>query len=420
MKQKISKINLLINKKYKYQLLENGFNDNDILIGKKVLESKRITMAQYTRNFENEFAKKIKAKHALMVNSGSSANLLAVFAAGNPLKKNHLKKGDEILVPVLCWSTSVWPLVQFGLKPVFVDININTLNINIDELKKKITKRTKAILLINVLGICSDLFQIKKIAKKHKLIVIEDNCESLGSKLKNKHLGTFGNYSTFSFYYSHQITSGEGGMITCDNDKDYEILFSLRSHGWFGGTRFYSRKFKSYNTYAKKYPKLDPRYIFSNSGFNLRPTDIQAAIAHNQFKRLDKLKKMRNINRNLILNKIKSSIKWNNQFSFIEHDKNINPSWMGLTILINEKFRNKKNIFINFLDQKGVETRPIISGSFVNQPAAKLYKLNKKNEKFPVAQKVQDLGFLIGLHTNLISKRNLKLIHDSFYEIDKL
>jgi CDP-6-deoxy-D-xylo-4-hexulose-3-dehydrase len=129
---------------------------------------------------------------------------------------------------------------------------------------------------------------------------------------------------------------------------------------------------------------------------------------------------MRNINRNLILNKIKSSIKWNNQFSFIEHDKNINPSWMGLAILINEKFRNKKNIFINFLDQKGVETRPIISGSFVNQPAAKLYKLNKKNEKFPVAQKVQDLGFLIGLHTNLISKRNLKLIHDSFYEIDKL
>jgi len=420
MKQKISKINLLINKKYKYQLLENGFNDSDILIGKKVLESKRITMAQYTRNFENEFAKKIKAKHALMVNSGSSANLLAVFAAGNPLKKNHLKKGDEVLVPALCWSTSIWPLVQFGLKPVFVDININTLNINIDEIKKKITKKTKAILLINVLGICSDLFQIKKIAKKHKLIVIEDNCESLGSKLKNKYLGTFGNYSTFSFYYSHQITSGEGGMITCDNDKDYEILFSLRSHGWFGGTRFYSRKFKSYNRYAKKYPKLDPRYIFSNSGFNLRPTDIQAAIAHNQFKRLDKLKKMRNINRNLILNKIKSSRKWNNQFSFIEQDKNINPSWMGLVILINEKFRNKKNIFINFLDQRGVETRPIISGSFVNQPAAKLYKLNKKNEKFPIAQKVQDLGFLIGLHTSLISRRNLKLIHDSFYEIDKL
>ena len=245
MKKKISKINLLIKKKYKYELLENGFSDRDISIGKKVLSTKRITMAKHTRNFENEFAKKINAKHALMVNSGSSANLLAVFAAGNPLKKNHLKRGDEVLVPVLCWSTSIWPLVQFGLKPVFVDIDIDTLNIDIEKLKKKITKKTKAIMLINVLGISSDLFEIKKIAKKNKLIVFEDNCESLGSKLKNKYLGTFGNYASFSFYYSHQITSGEGGMITCDNDKDYQILFSLRSHGWFGGNRFYSRKDKN-------------------------------------------------------------------------------------------------------------------------------------------------------------------------------
>ncbi len=419
MKQKISKINVLIKKSYKYQLLENGFTIKDISVGKKVLDSKRITMAHHTRNFENEFAKKLKVKHALMVNSGSSANLLAVFAAGNPLKKKNLKRGDEVLVPVLCWSTSIWPLVQFGLKPVFVDVDIETLNINIQDLKKKISKKTKAIMLINVLGLSSDLFEIKKIAKKKRLIVIEDNCESLGSKLKNKYLGTFGNYSTFSFYYSHQITSGEGGMVTCDNDKDYEILFSLRSHGWFGGTRFYARKFKSYNKYAKKYPKLDPRYIFSNSGFNLRPTDIQAAIAHNQFKRLDKLKRMRSVNRKLIINIIKKSKKWKNQFNFIKPNKNINPSWMGLPILINEKYLSKKNKFINYLDQAGVETRPIISGSFVNQPAARLYKLNKKNKKFPIAQKIQDLGFLIGLHTNKISKKNLKLIHDAFFEIDK-
>jgi len=420
MKKKISKINLLIKKKYKYELLENGFSDSDISIGKKVLSTKRITMAKHTRNFENEFAKKINAKHALMVNSGSSANLLAVFAAGNPLKKNHLKRGDEVLVPVLCWSTSIWPLVQFGLKPVFVDIDIDTLNIDIEKLKKKITKKTKAIMLINVLGISSDLFEIKKIAKKNKLIVFEDNCESLGSKLKNKYLGTFGNYASFSFYYSHQITSGEGGMITCDNDKDYQILFSLRSHGWFGGNRFYSRKDKNYNIYAKKYPKLDPRYIFSNSGFNLRPTDIQAAIAHNQFKRLDKLKKMRDTNRNLIINKLQNSKSWKNQFNFIIPNKDIDPSWMGLPILLNEKFKNKKSIFIGTLDQNGVETRPIISGSFVNQPAVKLFSLNKNNEKFQVAQKVQDLGFLIGLHTNKISKKKLQLIHYTFFKIDSL
>ena len=410
----------LIDKQYKYELLENGFSNSDISIGKKVLSSKRITMASHTRKFELAFAKKLGVKYALMVNSGSSANLLATFAAGNPLKKNCLKRGDEVLIPALCWSTSIWPLVQFGLKPVLVDIDIQTLNINIEDLIKKITKKTKAIMLINVLGISSDLFKIKKIANKYKLIIIEDNCESLGSRLKNKYLGTFGDYGSYSFYYSHQITSGEGGMVTCNKKEDYDILFALRSHGWLGGTRHYKRSLKSYNQYAKQNPQLDPRYIFINSGFNLRPTDIQAAIAHNQFNRLNDLKKYRNMNRNLLIEKITKSKKWNNQFQFISVPKNIDPSWMGLPILLSERFKNKKNIFVNLLDKIGIETRPIISGNFANQPAAKLYKLCKKNEKFEKSQNVQDLGFLIGLHTRKISKSNLKLIHDAFFMIDQI
>ncbi len=420
MKKKNQILNSLIGKRYKYDLLENGFSNEDISIGKKVLNSKRITMASYTRKFELVFARKLGAKYALMVNSGSSANLLATFAAGNPLKKNHLNRGDEVLIPALCWSTSIWPLVQFGLKPVLVDIDLQTLNINIEDLIKKITKKTKAIMLINVLGISSDLFKIKKIANKFKLIIIEDNCESLGSRLKNKYLGTFGDYGSYSFYYSHQITSGEGGMITCNKKEDYDILFALRSHGWLGGTRHYKRSLKSYNQYAKQNPQLDPRYIFINSGFNLRPTDIQAAIAHNQFNRLDKLKKFRNINRNLLINKITKSKKWNNQFQFISIPKDIDPSWMGLPILLSERFKNKKKKFMTILDKMGIETRPIISGNFANQPAAKLYKLCKKNEKFENSQKVQDLGFLIGLHTRKISKSNLKLIHDAFFMIDQI
>ena len=420
MKKKNQILNSLIGKRYKYDLLENGFSNEDISIGKKVLNSKRITMASYTRKFEQVFARKLGVKYALMVNSGSSANLLATFAAGNPLKKNHLNRGDEVLIPALCWSTSIWPLVQFGLKPVLVDIDIQTLNINIEDLIKKITKKTKAIMLINVLGISSDLFKIKKIANKYKLIIIEDNCESLGSRLKNKYLGTFGDYGSYSFYYSHQITSGEGGMITCNKKEDYDILFALRSHGWLGGTRHYKRSLKSYNQYAKQNPQLDPRYIFINSGFNLRPTDIQAAIAHNQFNRLDKLKKFRNINRNLLLNKITKSKKWNNQFQFISIPKDIDPSWMGLPILLSERFKNKKKKFMTILDKMGIETRPIISGNFANQPAAKLYKLCKENEKFENSQKVQDLGFLIGLHTRKISKSNLKLIHDAFFMIDQI
>ena len=420
MKKNFSKHINLINKKYKYELLENGFNNKDILIGKKVLSSKRITMASYTRNFEIDFAKKIGANYALMVNSGSSANLLATFAAGNLLRERSFKRGDEVLVPALCWSTSIWPLVQFGLKPIFVDIDINTLNIDFEDLKKKITKKTKGLMLINVLGISSDLFKILKLAKKKKLIVIEDNCESLGSKLNKKYLGTFGDFASFSFYYSHQITSGEGGMVVCKTKKDYDILFALRSHGWLGGTRFYKRSLNLYNSYARKNPNLDPRYIFINSGFNLRPTDIQGAIAHNQFKRLNILKKLRNENRKLIINKITRSKRWSNQFKFIKVPKKQDPSWMGLPILLNEKYIYKKQKFIDLLDKNGIETRPIISGNFLNHPAAKLYKLNKKKLNFKNAQKIQELGFLIGLHTKRIKNSQLKLLHNCFFMIDKI
>ena len=420
MKKKNSKYQNLISKNYKYELLENGFTDQDIIIGKKVLNSKRITMASYTKNFEIAFAKKIGAKYALMVNSGSSANLLATFAAGNLMRKNRLKRGDEVLVPALCWSTSVWPLVQFGLKIKFVDIDIETLNINLTDLKKNISKKTKAIMLINVLGISSDLFEISKIAKKNKLIVIEDNCESLGSKLGKKYLGTFGDFASFSFYYSHQITSGEGGMVVCKKKEDYDILFALRSHGWLGGTRFYKRNLKLYNSYAKNNPNLDPRYIFINSGFNLRPTDIQGAIAHNQFKRLGTLKKLRNQNRNTIINHLKSSKEWNNQFKFIKVPKKINPSWMGLPVILDKKFSAKKQKFVNYLDKMKIETRPIISGNFLNHPAAKLYKLDYGKNLFKNAQEIQNLGFLIGLHTKKISNTQLKLLHDSFFKIDKL
>ena len=271
-----------------------------------------------------------------------------------------------------------------------------------------------------MLGISSDLFKISKFAKKKNLIVIEDNCESLGSKLKKKFLGTFGDFSSFSFYYSHQITSGEGGMVTCKTKEDYDILFALRSHGWLGGTRFYKRNLNLYNSYAKKNPKLDPRYIFINSGFNLRPTDIQGAIAHNQFKRLDKLKKERNKNRHKIIKKIISSKKWNNQFKFIKVPKNIEPSWMGLPILLDKRYISKKQKFVDFLDRNGIETRPIISGNFLNHPAAKLYKLDKKKSLFKNAQTVQDLGFFIGLHTKKITDHQLNLLHDCFFYIDKV
>lgn len=408
----------LIRKNYQYKLLEDGISKEDILKAKNVLDSKQITMASKTRKFEEIFAKKMGVKYALMVNSGSSANLLAIFAAGNPLRQNRLKPGDEVIIPVLCWSTSLWPLVQFGLKPVFIDIDPKTLNVNEDELIKKITPKTKCIFLINVHGNSCNLFKVKRIATKKKIILIEDSCESLGSKLKDKYLGTFGDFGTFSFFYSHQITSGEGGMIVCHNDKDYEILFALRSHGWLGGTRFYTRRLKSYNHYAKKYPSLDPRYIFVNSGFNLRPTDIQAAIGMSQLERLEKFKRVRIENRKKIIQSLKKNSKWNNQFQFIDVPKKVSPSYMVLPIMLNSKFKKKKIEFINYIESKGLQTRPIISGNFTNQPSSKLYKLNYSKKKFPGSDKVQNLGFVIGLHTKKISITEIKFITKVLLSID--
>ena len=408
-------------KKYFYPLSEDGITNQDIDQAYKVLKSKQITMSKITREFEINFAKKIGSKYALMVNSGSSANLLAVYAAGNLMRKNRIKPGDEVIIPIMCWPTSIWPLVQFGLKPIFIDVNVDTLNILETELEKKITKKTKAIMIINVLGNCCDLFKIQKIAKKNDLIIFEDNCESLGSKFKNKNLGTFGDFSTFSFFYSHQITSGEGGMVTCNNKKDYEILFALRSHGWLGGLMSYPRDLRSYNKYIKKYPKLDPRYIFSNSGFNLRPMDINAAIGLNQFKKLEIFKSKREKNRERIIKNMISSAKWKNQFKFIEARENLEPSWMVLPILVNEKFKKIKKKFLSFLDQNGVETRPIISGSFNNQPSYRLYGFQKYNQKkYKNSQFIEDHGFVIGLHKHSMNDKTINRLCNLMLSIDKI
>ena len=255
----------------KYSLLSDAFNKEDINKGIKILKSKKITMSKETVNFEKYFSRKIGSKYALMTNSGSSSNLLAISALTNPLNDKILKNHDEVLIPAVCWSTSLWPIIQNNLKPVFVDVDLETFNIDIDDLLTKITNKTKAIMLIHVLGTCSNMSKLIQIAKKNNLEIIEDTCESLGAKFKNKNLGTFGRFGTFSFYYSHQITSGEGGMIVCNNKKDYNILKTLRSHGWSRNTIFHKH-------YKNKYKNIDERFLFIGPGYNLRPTDVQAAI----------------------------------------------------------------------------------------------------------------------------------------------
>ena len=377
-----------------YPLASNPFEVKDIVSGCEVLLSGRITMSSITERFENEFAKYLKVKHALMVNSGSSANLLAFFALTNPVNKKKIEVNDECIIPALCWSTSLWPIVQSGLKPKFVDINSKTLNLDLTQVKKNITKKTKVILAVHVLGNSTNMNELNKLVKKNDLILIEDTCESLGSKYNNKFLGTFGKYGTYSFYISHQITSGEGGMIVCNNDDDYKLIYKMRAHGWDRGLN--KKNNKSFN--------------FVNSGFNLRPLDLTAAIGYSQFKRLNLMKKNRATNRSKIINAIQNSALWSKQFTFLNAIDNLEPSWFGLPIILDKKYKNKKNSYLNILNKNGIETRPVISGNFVNQPSIKLYNLNQNKKKFPNSQDIEDRGFFIGLPTEIISYEKVQYL----------
>jgi CDP-4-dehydro-6-deoxyglucose reductase, E1 len=392
--------------KYFYPLIENPFSDDDIKKGIDVLKSKQLTLSKQTHNFEKKFSNTLRSKYALMVNSGSSANLLAFQCLINPYRKKRLNKGDEIIIPTLCWSTSLWPIIQSNLKPVFVDINPTTLNIDENQIEKKITKKTKAILLVHVLGNSCDMNQIMKIKKKYNLILIEDNCESLGSKYAGKYLGTYGEFSSFSFYSSHQISSGEGGMICCKDKTDFNIIKSLRSHGWSRGTSFENKIYK-------KNKFLDKRFIFFNSGYNLRPTEVSAAIGHNQFKRMATFIKIRNLNRKKIVNSLLNSPYLKGKIDFYYENKLVTPSWFGLSVKIISSAKGLKNIIIKKLENNGIETRPIISGNFTSQPAAKIYGLIK-NQKFPNTDLVYNKSFFIGLPTKKIKNNYLEKIVSTF------
>ena len=387
-----------------YPLLENAFSKDDIFAAIEVILSKKITMSEVTKNFEYEFGKYIGSKYTLMTNSGSSANLLAAFTMTNRKRKFFLKRGDYFAIPAICWSTSLWPFVQSGLKPIFVDVNINNYCLDEAILKKNLLKKIKLIVDIHVLGNCSNINLISKLAKINNIILFEDTCESLGSTYNSKYPGTFGDFGSYSFYYSHQITAGEGGMLICKNKEDYEIAYTLRAHGWDRGLK----------------KKNDKSFNFVNSGFNLRPLDITAAIGLSQFKRLNKMMSVRKENRDLIISSIENHNNYKNQFIFFLENKNLKASWFGLPILLRPDLKNKKNKLLKYLNLNKIETRPIISGNFLNQPAAKLYNYTNKNMKknFPVSQDIEERGFFIGLPTNKIHKNQLNHLVNKLVNFD--
>lgn len=373
-----------------YKISYDTWGKEETVSIKKVLDSGYYSMGKKVTQFENLFAKKIGSKYAVMTNSGSSANLLGV-ASQFFLKKNKLKRGDEVIVPALGWSTTYSPLWQFGLKLKIIDINVEDLNIDINILKKAITKKTKMICVVNILGIPANLKAIKALCKKNNIIFYEDNCESLGANIENKMTGTFGNFSSHSFFFSHHISTIEGGMITTDIKEVYDLLKSLRAHGW-------TRDLDSNNKiYTKKLSDFEEAYKFVLPGYNLRPNEINAAIGITQLAKLNNMIKIRRKN----LNVFEHYFKKDDRF-LIPNTKYFSSSFAFPMIIKNNRNKLRDEIFKKLKKNK-IEYRLIAGGNFTEHPYSKYFDYSIFG-KTSVAKKIHNDGFCIGNSSKDLSK----------------
>lgn len=387
-----------------YPLVDSSYGNEELVACIETLMSGQLTMGPRVFEFEKLFAEKVGAPFAVMCNSGSSANLLSVAALVNPQRKRHLCRGDKVAVPAVCWSTSVWPIVQMGLIPVMVDVDVETLNISIKSLKEAVKKfDIKAVMMVHILGNSTNLAALMEIVENNDLVLIEDTCESLGSVFDGNWLGTLGSFGTFSMYFSHHMTTIEGGMVIAKTQEDADLLKCLRAHGW-------SREQSNRLELEDLNPNIDPRFLFVNMGFNLRPMEIQAAFGLEQIKRLDTMNKERRSNVHKLRNAMTSHEKWRGQFAFPTPSPGLIPSWFGFPIIVTDKCNASCRSIVQSLMDHGVDTRPIVSGNFALQPAVKLFDIEIGLGPFSGAQVIHDKGIFIGCHSKpLDSERVSKL-----------
>lgn len=383
------------NNTFDFPLSEKTYDHNEICAMLDVLLSDKLTMGKNVESFEREFANFIGSKYAVMVNSGSSANLLAMAVLSN-FKFNGFKKGDKVIVPTICWSTSVWPIIQMGLEPIFIDVNIKTLNANIDEIERLLEadKGIKGMVLVHILGNTTNMNRMMELKERYNLIYMEDTCESLGSKYNNKYLGTFGECGTYSFYFSHHITTIEGGMVVTDSFEIYELLKCLRAHGW-------TRGLSCNNDSA-----FDNRFCFINVGYNLRPMEIQAAMGRVQLTRLKSLNNNRIKNYEKITNLIKNSN--SDILTCFEKEENSEPAWFALPFILSNKI--KKIDYLNNLEKNNIATRPIVTGNFARQPVFIDLNFNIEPSIFKNAEIIHDQGFFIGLPSYEMSDEKINYL----------
>ncbi len=370
----------------------------------KVAKDGYWTEGEFAKKFEKRFTSFLSIKHTVLVNSGSSANLLAVAALTSKVfKKRALKKGDEFITTAVAFPTTVNPGFLYGLKPVFVDIDLKTLNINISGLKKAITKKTKLIILAHTLGNPFDLVEIKKIARKNNIWLIEDCCDALGSTYKGKYLGGFGDLATFSFYPAHQITMAEGGAVVTSSPLIYRSLRQFRDWGrdcWCGTGEDNSCG-KRFSWQLGKLPfGYDHKYIYSQIGYNLKLTDFQAAIGVAQMDKLPQF--IRKRQENYLLLK-KGLEKYNKYFFFQEPEKNSNPCWFGFMIILKDKAPFTRLELVKYLESKKIGTRNLFAGNILKHPAYLDIKCRKIG-RLKNSDKIMNDGFWIGVFPGIDKK----------------
>ena len=371
--------------KYKYPLSTSTWGNEELKAIERVTKSGKFSMGEEVQQFEHMFSKYIGSKYSLMVNSGSSANLLMI-ASLFYREANKLSINDEIIVPALGWSTSYYPFSQYGLKLKFVDIDKNTLNYSLTSLEKAISKKTKIILVINILGNPNNFTEINQIIQGKEIILLEDNCESLGADYEHKKAGTFGLIGTYSTFFSHHISTMEGGLITTDDEELYQIMLCLRAHGW---TRNLPEK--NYLTGTKSENEFEEFFKFVLPGYNVRPLEMSGAIGQEQLKKLP----------DFITNRRKNGLLFqtmmdNNPYLSIQKEIG-RSSWFGFSLTIKNPDKLNRNSLQKKLIENSFEVRPVVTGNFTKQPVMKFLNADISNS-FPNANYIHENSLFIGNH----------------------
>lgn len=377
----------------KFPLAASSWEKEELDAMQRVIATGMFTMGENVKAFEQDFAQFVGSKHCVMVNSGSSANLLivaALFYTKNTDLK--LQRGDEIIVPAVSWSTTYYPLYQYGLKIKFVDIDLNTLNYDLEQLELAVTDKTRAIMAVNLLGNPNDFGRIQEIIGERKIVLIEDNCESMGATYNGKQAGTFGVMGSFSSFFSHHISTMEGGLIVTDDEELYQILLSLRAHGW-------TRNLPKQNLVCseKSDDPFEESFRFVLPGYNVRPLELEGALGMEQVKRLPTLIQERRKNGALL------------QAAMTEHSEIIiqreigESSWFGFSLVIRPGSKLTRKSLVEKLNELGFECRPIVAGNFAKNEVVKYFDSEVHGE-LKNAEHIDKFGLFVGNHHYSISK----------------